>query len=201
MEHQIKKTDHGPILGSLWNPLIGLIALGLGIFFAYQLWKNPLMHRIALITLGVSLIPLALTIWQFVRLRRALGTADLMMDPESVPMGYSGTVTYVRPLRDAEVREIEARLQCVETVVKGSGKNRRDVTQTVYDEVLSPQTTPMMQQLQVRIPIKIPKTGPHSFDVGEAKVTWWLRVRLKMSGCPNTRSSFQIEVDPAVVEL
>jgi hypothetical protein len=36
-------------------------------------------------------------------------------------------------------------------------------------------------------------------DFSEAKITWWLRLRLNMIGCPNTQSSFAIDVDPTVV--
>lgn len=200
MNEPVHKSDHGPILGSGWNHLTSTIILGLGIYFAYQWWKNPLMHREALIALVVAVLPWTLTLYQLYRLKRALGDAELLIEHEGVPLGYSGTATYVRPLRNADVREIEVRLQCQETVVKGSGKNKREVTATTYDEVITPQTTPMMQQLQVRIPIKIPATGGHSMDYEEAKVKWWVRLRLKMKGCPNTRSSFEIEVYPAVVE-
>jgi hypothetical protein len=200
MNEQVPKTDHGPILGSGWIHLTSTVILGLGIFFAYQWWKNPLMHRIAMITLGVAVVPWVITLYRLYRLKRALGGAEFFIEQEGVPLGYSGTATYVRPLRDAEVREIEVRLQCEESVEKGRGKNRRDVVATTYDEVITPHTTPMMEQLQVRIPFKIPATGTHSMYYEEAKVTWWIRLRLKMRGCPNTRSSFKIEVYPAVVE-
>jgi hypothetical protein len=200
MNETQQRPDEGPILGSGYIFLASTIILGLGIFLAYQLFRNPLTHQTALIILGLSMIPWAIMIVRLVRLRRALGTADLWVDLASVPMGYSGTVTYVRPLRNAEVRTLEARLQCDETILKGRGKNRREVTRTVYDEVLSPQTTPMMQELQVRIPIQIPTNGPPSMDFVEAKITWWLRLRLNMIGCPNTRSSFVIDVHPAVMQ-
>src|SRR5712691_5502008 len=113
------RTDHGPVLGSGWIHFAATIVLIVGIIFAISWWKNPPMRQAALIILGISVIPWLITIFRLVRLRRALGTADLHFD-DSVPLGFSGTATYVRPLRGAELRAIEARLQCEEEIVKGS---------------------------------------------------------------------------------
>jgi hypothetical protein len=191
--------DHGPVLGSGFIHLAATIVLGLGIFFAYQWWKNPLMHQIALITLAISAIPWAINIYRLTRLRRALGSADLHFD-DSVPMGFSGTATYYRPLRGAELRTIEVRLQCEEEVVKGRGRNKRSIQKVVYDEPLTHALTPAMERLEVRIPVKIPTSGPPTIWCEVATTTWWLRLKLQMAGCPNTASSFQIQVLPAVVE-
>ena len=67
-------------------------------------------------------------------------------------------------------------------------------------DVLAPVVTPMMEQVRVQIPLRIPKEGAPSFWSERARIEWWLRLRLRMRGCPNTESSFQIEVLPAVVE-
>jgi len=129
-----------------------------------------------------------------------LGTADLEMKDEFIPLGFSGSVAYVRPLRNVEVQQIEVRLQCEEWIVKGRGKSRRDFRQIVFTEVLTPIVTPAMEQLRVQIPVRIPKEGPASFWSDEARSEWWLRLRLRMRGCPNTESSFELEVFPAVLE-
>ncbi len=193
------RTDYGPVLGSGFIHLASVIALGLGIFLAIQWWKNPLMRQTGLIVLAISAIPLAINIFRFTRLRRALGTADLQFD-DSVPLGFSGTAIYVRPLRGAELRTIEARLQCEEEVVRGGRKQKKTIQKIVYDEPLTPAVTPAMERLEVRIPVKIPVIGPSTMWCEEAKITWWIRLKLRMSGCPNTASSFQIHVLPAVVE-
>src|SRR5206468_8742956 len=135
------RTDYGPVLGSGYFQLFSLVTLGMGIFLAYQWWKNPLTHQIALIALAIGVIPAVITIFRFMRLRRALGTADLDFE-DSVPLGFSGTATYARPLRGAELRTIEARLQCEEEVVRGGRKQKKTIQKVVYDEPLTPSVTP-----------------------------------------------------------
>ena len=191
--------DYGPVLGSGFIHLASTIVLGLGIFLAIQWWKNPLMRQTGLIVLAISAIPWAINIYRFTRLRRALGSADLHFD-DSIPMGFNGTATYFRPLRGAELRSIEARLQCEEEVVRGGRKNKKTIQKIVYDEPLTPAVTPAMERLEVRIPVKIPASGPSTMWCPEAKITWWIRLKLRMAGCPNTASSFQIQVLHAVVE-
>lgn len=194
-----KRTDYGPVLGSGSILLASTVVLVFGIVLAFAWWKSPLTRQMGLTALGLSLIPWAITLFRFYRLRRALGTADLHFE-DSVPMGYSGTATYVRPLHGAELRVVEARLQCEEEVVKGSGNQKRNIRKIVYDEPLTPTPTPMMERLDIRIPLRIPASGPPTITHEYARVTWWLRLRLRMSGCPNTASSFRIDVLPAVFE-
>jgi hypothetical protein len=194
-----ERTDYGPILGSGWAFLASTIVLIVGVIVAITWWKNPLTREAGLIALGVAVIPWAIMLFRFYRLRSALGTADLHFE-DSVPLGYNGTASYVRPLRGAELRTVEARLQCEEEVTKGSGKNKRQMRKVVYDEELKPTVTPMMERLDIRIPLRIPATGPATIWHEYASVTWWLRLRLRMHGCPNTQSSFKIEVLPAVME-
>ena len=97
------------------------------------------------------------------------------------------------------MRSIEARLQCEEHVQKGSGRNHREWRQVVVDEPLAPQTAPYLEQIRVQIPLQVPASGPATFYYTDNEITWWLRLRLEMDGCPNTRSSFKIVVVPAVV--
>jgi hypothetical protein len=193
------KQDYGPVLGSGCLHLAAIALLGFGIVFLWASWKSQMTHQLALIVLAVCALPSAITLYRLWRLRKAIGTADLRID-EPIPLGYSGKATYVRPLREATLRQIEARLQCEEVVVKGSGKNKKEIHAVIHDEALTPVTVPMMEQIQAQIPIRIPPTGPASFLEEEARVVWWIRLRLRMEGCPNTQSSFQIEVLPAVSE-
>ena len=193
------KEDHGPVLGSGCIHLAAIALLGFGIVFTWASWSNRMMRQPALIVLGACALPVAITLFRLWRLRKAIGTADLRID-EPLPLGFSGKATYVRPLRQATLRQIEARLQCEEVVIKGSGKNKREIREVIHDEPLAPVTVPMMEQIQAQIPIRIPPTGPASLSGEEARVIWWIRLRLTMEGCPNTQSSFQIEVLPAVSE-
>jgi hypothetical protein len=189
-------SDEGPIL-PLWLPLAASVVLLVGLFLGYKVTKDD--PRIGVGIMAGSVIPAAITALQFIRLRRALGTATLQMRDELVPLGWSGTVTYVRPLNGATVQSIEARLQCEEHVEKGRGRGRRVWRRVVVDEPLSPQTAPYATQLQVQIPIKIPAAGPPTFHYTDNEINWWVRLHLKMEGCPNTRSSFKLSVMPAVV--
>jgi hypothetical protein len=192
-------TDEGPILGSGLIHLASTIVLVCGGFVAVNFWGNPVTRREGVIVLAISAIPWMITIVRLWRLRRAIGTAAFLLD-DPIPLGFSGTATYVRPLRDAELRTIEARLQCEEDVVRGHGRNSKRVQKIVHDEPLTPSVTPAMERLEVHLPIRIPAEGPPSMWQEEVSITWRVRLRIKMSGCPNTASSFEILVSSTVVE-
>jgi hypothetical protein len=199
--------DHGPVLGSGWIHLAASVLLVLGIVICYSLWETAptfydpsLMRRAAAIALLVGILPWAISGYRLFRVRKSLGTADLELKEELIPLGFSGNVVYFRPLHNAEVQQIEVRLQCEEWIVLGGGRGRRENKEIVFSEVLAPVVTPVMEQVRMQIPLRIPKEGPPSFRSERARIEWWLRLRLRMRGCPNTESSFQIEVLPAVVE-
>jgi hypothetical protein len=191
-------SDEGPILGSGWFPMLASILLLVGLFVGYKTLRID-RNVGAAIMIG-SAVPAAIIGFQLWRLFRALGRAKLEVNQDYVPLGWSGTVTYARPLRGATVRSIEARLQCEEHLVIGSGKNRREWRKIVVDEPLSPQAFPSMEQLRVQIPLRVPASGPPTFYYSDNEINWWIRLRLEMEGCPNTRSSFKVSVIPAVVE-
>jgi hypothetical protein len=201
-------SDSGPVLGPGWWYLIVIIFLAGGAFGYWIIFsdltavpEDAAGQRIAAAVLLIGLLPLVFTIVQAVRLFRRLGRAKLYLPHTVFPMGFSGTVTYLRPLRGgAAIEAIEVRLQCEEVLEKGSGKNKRTYKKVVYDEPITPVTMPMMDLMRVQIPVRIPETGPPSLDQYRAQINWWLRLRLKMQGCPNTRSSFEVEVHPAVVK-
>lgn len=200
-------SDSGPVLGPGWWYLIVILFLAAGlfaywiIFGANALPEDSSGRRIAASLLVICVLPLLFTIVQAVRLFRSLGRAKLFVPHSVLPLGFSGTATYLRPLRGgATIEEIQVRLQCEEVLEKGSGKNKRTYKQVVYDEPVTPVTMPMMDLMRVQIPLRIPESGPPSLDVYRAQINWWVRLRLKMRGAPNTRSSFQVEVYPAVVK-
>jgi len=199
--------DHGPVLGSGWIHLAASVLLVLGGVMAYSFFDNAaksadpaLMRRLGTIALLVGILPWAISGYRLFRVRRSLGTADLDLKEERMPLGFSGNVVYFRPLRNAEVQQIEVRLQCEEWIVLGGGRGRREKKHVVFSEVLTSIVTPTMEQVRVQIPLRIPKEGAPSFWTGRARIEWWLRLRLRMHGCPNTESSFQLRVLPAVVE-
>jgi hypothetical protein len=196
---EIKLPDEGPILGGGLLQVIAVLLLIVGWITGFTIMKNGYARDGWLIVIG-STIPAVIMALLLRRLFKKLGRAELLMKEEAVPMGWSGSVTYARPLRGgAALRSVEARLQCEEYVERGKGKGRREWREVVIDQPLTPRPAPMLEQLRVTIPIAIPAAGPASMDYVETKITWWVRLRLEMDGCPNTRSSFQIEVRPAVV--
>ena len=194
------RPDKGPLLGSglLQSIAVGLLIIGGVIFFVSR--NDPNARPVGLAALGIGIAAVAFVSYRIWRLRKALGKADLQID-DPVPMGFSGTATYSRPMHGAEMRSIEVRLQCEEEIVRGSGKNKTRVTKIVHDEVLASAVAPMMERIEVRVPLKIPATGPPTFWCSTAETKWWVRLRLKMSGCPNTASSFEIVVMPGVAKL
>jgi hypothetical protein len=198
-----ERTDNGPVLGSGWMQsmaLLILVAGGVGVFATFKDPDLRQYRQIAFMTIGVGLALAAFIAYRFWRLRQVLGKADLKFD-DPVPLGYSGNATYFRPMRGAELKSIEVRLQCEEEIVRGGGKNKTRVTKVVHDEVLTPTVTPMMERMEIRIPVRIPASGPPTFWCSTAQTTWRLRLRLKMRGCPNTASSFDIEVAPGIAQL
>jgi hypothetical protein len=202
---EIRITDQGPVLGHGWMQVISVVLLVFGAIFAFAAWDSgdssgaAELRRLALIVLGVGAIPFTITIIQVVRLFRAIGRAELILPHHYLPLGFRGNLTYRRPLRrGARVEQIEARLQCQESVVKGSGKHKSVRRAIVYDEPITPVAVPSLDELRLQMPLRIPETGPASFDMAEATITWWVRLRLRMQGCPNTRSSFELDIWPGV---
>jgi hypothetical protein len=201
-------SDSGPVLGPGWWYLIVILFLAAGLFGFWIISpgltassEDPAGRRIAMALLTIGVLPLLITIVQAVRLFRRLGRAKLYVPHSVLPLGFSGTVTYLRPLRGgATIEGIEVRLQCEEVLEKGRGKNKRTYRKVVYDEPITPVTMPMMDLMRVQIPVRIPESGPPSLDQLYAQINWWVRLRLRMRGCPNTRSSFEVEVYPAVVK-
>lgn len=199
------RKDQGPVLGHAWLQFASFLIFIFGIVFAWTMWSGAATpqgaeaRRMALMVLGVCAVPLAITILQVVRLFRAIGRAELILPQDWLPLGFSGNVTYRRPLRrGAALGQFEARLQCEETVVKGSGKNKRERRAIVLDEPLQPVVVPSLDELRLQVPVRIPASGPPSLDQMEATITWWVRLRLRMQGCPDTRSSFELDVAPWV---
>lgn len=202
---EFRRKDQGPVLGHAWLQFAAFLALIFGVVFAFTMWtsadtpEGAESRRTALIVLGVCAVPIAITILQVVRLFRAIGRAELILPHDWLPLGFSGNLTYRRPLRrGAAPAQLEARLQCEETVVKGSGKNKRERRAVVFDEPLTPIVVPSLDELRLQVPLRIPATGPPSLDEMEATITWWVRLRLRMQGCPDTRSSFELDVAPWV---
>lgn len=202
----IPHLDEGPVLGSGWWYFVSLIVLLGGLFLGWQMYvgsgtADDERRQIAIAIAVLFALPVALTIVRLILLRRRIGTAQLFVPHQFLPLGFNGTATYMRPLRGGAVlRQIEAHLQCVEWLEKGSGKNRKTYKAIVYDEPITPVTTPMMERMRVQIPFRIPEQGPASLMDSRAGIRWLLKLRLKMDGCPNTRSSFEIHVFPVVVK-
>src|SRR5690242_3627797 len=117
-----QRPDYGPfIAGGSITGIGAMIAFGGGVvFFA----APGDARRIAMIIIAAGLIPFAIGVFRFFWLRNAVGRADLVLD-DPIPMGGSGTAIYYRPLRGAELRAIEGRLQCEEEIAKGRGRNKR----------------------------------------------------------------------------
>ena len=193
----IKLPDEGPMFGKGGMQISSIVILIMGWIAGFGvIGDNP---RLGAAILVASAIPAAIVGLQVYRLFRRIGRAQLLVNDERVPLGWSGTFTYVRPLRGATLRQIEARLQCEEHVETGSGRSHREWREVVVDEPLAPQPAPMLEELRVTIPVRIPAAGPPSFESTGNHIVWWVRLRLVMDGCPNTRSSFRIDVAPAVV--
>lgn len=202
-EEKPRLPDAGPVLGSTALPFWSAMIL-FGAILIVILYKDSLgadgARRILLILLAAS-IPLLLVLVQLVRLRRAMGTAELLVDSWVTLMGQKQTVIYRRPLRgDASVDKLEVSLECQESVTHGKGRSRRTTTAVVTRRQITPTVLRVPQQLLVQIPLQFDRSGPPSIDIPDHRVEWWLRLSLKMSGCPSTRSSFEIQVPPEYVE-
>ncbi|MGZ7077927.1 MAG: hypothetical protein ACXVJT_00815 [Thermoanaerobaculia bacterium] len=200
---QFSREDDGPILGAGGWHLASCLLLIFGIIVAAAMWKrhDRDLQRIAIGIVAVCAIPIATTIFRLTRLLKKIGRAELMLPSEYLPLAFSGTATYVRPLRGgAALESVEARLQCEEELTRGKGKNQRTWKKVVHDEELKPVPAAMMNEIRVQIPFRIPETGPPSINTKGAVTRWVIRMRLRMRDCPNTRSSFVLDVFPAVVK-
>ena len=203
----IPREDQGPVLGPGWWYAVALTVFIAGVVLSgfLLLDKNPSnqaeRRQIAIALFAICSAPFALTMIQLARLRSKIGKAELFLPHDSLPLGFRGTATYLRPLRGGvAIRQLEASLQCVETLVKGKGKNERTFTAIVYDEPATAETASMMEQMRVQVSFRIPESGPATLHEDRLRIQWRIRLRLKMEGCPNTRSSFDVTVIPVVVK-
>ncbi len=193
--HEATNTnDHGPKAASGCAYISASLLLFLGIALACNSAGDPGRLRIGVTILAVCTLPFVFILFRLIWLRRALGRAELQVDALIQP-GFRGTARYVRPLRGAELKSVDVRLSCEERVMQHFTsriwipKNR-----VLYQETIRPQVTPSAERIDIRIPLHIPPTGSRSMSKDDTTITWWLRLRLHMSGCPNTSSAFTIEV-------
>jgi hypothetical protein len=201
---QFSREDNGPILGAGGWHVASCLLLIFSIIVAVAMWKRhdpQLRPGLMIGIVAVCAIPIATTIYRVTRLLKKIGRAQLMLPSEYLPLAFSGTATYVRPLRGgAALESVEARLQCEEELTKGKGKNQKTWNAVVHDEELKPVAAAMMNEIRLSIPFRIPETGPPSINSKGAVTRWVIRMRLRMRDCPNTRSSFVLDVFPAVVK-
>lgn len=195
------RSDEGPIAGSGGWYLAAFLLFAFGCVFAWGAFNREDFRNTALIVAGVCALPFAFLIFRAIRVLQKIGRAVLTTPDESLALGHPTTATYARPLRNGVTLEsLQARLQCEEHLTRGSGKSKKTFIKVVYDEELKTVTTPMMNELRVQVPIRIPESGPPSFSDNGAEIRWMVRMRLAMRGCSNTRSSFRLEVLPVVVK-
>ena len=195
--------DAGPVLGStawpVWSTMLLIFAVAMVFVFKDGFGADEGRTRFWIVL--VASIPLLLVIVQLVRLRRAMGKAELIVDSWVTLLGQKENFVYRRPLRGgAVVEKLEVVLECQESVTHGSGRSRRSKTEVVSRRELAPTILRIPEQLHVQIPLRIDRPGPPSIDIPDHRVEWWLRLSLTMSGCPSTKSSFEIQVPPEYVE-
>jgi hypothetical protein len=198
-------VDEGAVVGPEWwlSTVISVFIAGLilSIFILANKTIEPeTRYTIAGGLFVIFAMPFAVTMVQVVRVRRALGEATLLIPHPSLPLGFSGSATYGRPMRSgARVRRIDARVQCREELVKGHGRSERTFKATASDEPATAVITPDTDTMIVNVTFRIPETGPATFDEKRMSLRWVLRLELLMEGCPNTQSLFELNVIPAVV--
>lgn len=183
---------------------IGIWLLLIGVVIAVIVAQRQPV--IAIVVFVLLAIPFGSSIGRVVRLRNKLGKARLFVPYESVPLGYEGVATYVRPLRGgAGLRSIDVRLQCEEQLIQektnaaGDGYVKSINKSVVIDEPVAAVLIPMADELRVEIPVRIPEGGPSSLFEKRNSIHWYVRLNLTMERCPDTQSSFLLRVLPAVV--
>ena len=174
------------------------VAASLLLFFGIALACNAAgdsqRWRVGVAILAVCTLPFVIILVRRMRLLRALGRAELHLDGRLHP-GSSLTARYVRPLRGAVLKSVDARLSCEELAIqRPTARIWIPKSRTLYEETITPQVTPSADRIDIQIPLRIPPTGVPSVKDDNPSVTWWLRLRLHMSGCPDTTSAFAIEV-------
>jgi hypothetical protein len=193
----VAHEDLGPPLGSGSLFLVlGMLAV-FGLFAGVQVAVKDRQFLVALATTAGFALPLTITLLRVQRLRRKIGEARLYLPQRYLALGYSGTATYLRPLRDgAALRSIAARLVCKERLETGSARSRRIHEEVLYDEAVEAMATPLTNRLGVQITFRIPEGGPASLMHKKASIRWSLKLHLRMKRCPNARSTFEVQVLP-----
>jgi hypothetical protein len=197
-EHEATNTrDYGPKVASAGVYVGASLLLFLGIALACNFAGDPGRWRGGVTILAVCALPFAFILLRLIWLRRALGRAELHVDGLIQP-GFIGTARYVRPLRGAMLKSVDVRLSCEERVATEFASTSRGISiptnRVLHEETIKPQVMPSAERIDIRIPLHIPPTGSRSMSKDGTTITWWLRLRLHMSGCPDTSSAFAIEV-------
>ena len=197
------RPDQGPVGGDgTWYFASFLVAAIAG-FITFAAWDHVdgQIHTAMVAIVALCVLPFAFLLYRTIQVLQKIGRAELTTPYESLALGLPVTAVYTRPLKaDVTVESVEATLQLVEKVTRGSGKNKKTFTAVAREEPITLVTRPSPNQLRIDVPIRIPESGPPTAVFDDVELRWWVRMRLRMRGCPHTRSSFEINVLPAVVK-
>jgi hypothetical protein len=202
-EDHFSRPDEGPIGadGGWFLAACILFIVAAAAAYAGRPYTPAEFRTPIIATVIACALPLALLIGRSLQVLNKIGRAELTTPFESVARGVPVTAVYKRPMRgNAALEAVEANLQLEERVTRKSGKNRKTFTSIVLNESLAPVVRSTPDQLRIDIPIRIPDAGPPTINVDDVEVRWFVRMRLRMRGCPGTRSSFELNVAPGVVK-
>ena len=200
---EYSRSDQGPIAGGGTWYFLAFMLLLLATVAAFAMWDHvtPDRHLMLVVVPVLCAIPFAFLVSRATQVLRKIGRAELTTPYESLALGLPVTAIYTRPIKgDATLESVEAWLRLEEKVTRGSGKNKKTFTAIAQEQTLTPVTKASPTQIRIDLPIRIPDAGPPTALVDGVELQWMLHMRLRMRGCPHTRSSFELNVLPAVVK-
>ena len=129
-----------------------------------------------------------------------LGQVELEVDPRFVRAGQDFRVKVAcQPRKEAELRAVTVRVEAQETVVRGSGTNKRSWTRVVHEqetEIAQGRTLRHGLPFRAEGRVPLPAGAPGSFLARRNALTWTVSVRMDVADWPDRVEEREILVHP-----
>ncbi|MGV2335537.1 MAG UNVERIFIED_CONTAM: hypothetical protein LVR18_15955 [Planctomycetaceae bacterium] len=153
------------------------------------------------IAAGAMLFGLAVAAWFVVRhfaLKLKLGSVELSIPHQVVASGEPWLVElHFRPPRNCRINSISLTLQADESTVSGSGTDRTNHRNTVFQQIIplrESEILPAGEVVHERLLMTFPETTSLSVEAGANRLRWSALVRIDIPGFPDWTSTTPLQV-------
>jgi hypothetical protein len=197
-ERELRASKKG--FAGLWLAFGVILMLGGIVFGAAVGWEVEGARGYALLAvLAVGFFMAIRGFWG--RLGRGkLGEPTVKLSTRDLRLGEEIQFELViRPRRKAELRSLNAILECEERVTHGHGQYQTHHRRTVFEEkvvLAEPRVIRPQRGLRKQGALTIPGDGPVTFGAPSNRVVWWLRFEADIVGWPDWKDPLLLTVRP-----